>query len=310
MSDLSASISDFRKRLKATGSVNSRRSFPNSTVSGTNSNNNSLVTSTGTNNDGDNSSSTDYSHSQVKRLKKEEDSEYYSPVKKAKLDYVKNLEASRVAAQNDLSSSHLSTNLHLAVEVVKASDKPITLETLRQRLNTTDISKLVIALKNTDRIKYNPDKRTLEYVSLHNIKSASGLLSYLHAQTIFKGISVRDLKDGWSNCNSTINELEKKNKILVLRAKKDNTPKYVWINYRELALGAIDEDFVNMWNKVKLPSASELPLKLNEKGIKPTSVDPSTLKKANSARLQKKQKKPRKGKITNTHMKGILRDYT
>lgn len=236
-----------------------------------------------------------------------------SPNKKTKsstIEFEEKMKAKALELQNDLSLLHISTNLHLAVEIVKESTIPITLDQLREKLKTTDISKLLLALKNTDRIKYDPSRKTLEYVSLHNIKTTSALLDYVNNQNSFRGISVKELKDGWQNCNPVINDLEKKNKILVLRVKKDNTPKHVWANYRELPLGAIDEEFVTMWNRVKLPSLSELPMKLNERGIKPTSVDPSTLKKVNAAKMQRKQKKPRKGKITNAHMKGVLRDYS
>ncbi|GMM37226.1 transcription factor TFIIE subunit [Saccharomycopsis crataegensis] len=296
MSDLSASISDFRKRLKSSGTTVSKKPEPD------NSSSSSLNTSTA-------------SHKRTNELIKEEtgtspSKSTISPLKRARLELEKRIEAENFAAQYDLSSSHLSTNLHLAVEVVKGAGKPITLEALKKELKTNDISKLLMALQNTDRIKYNADKHTLEYVSTHNIKSPSALLEFLNSQVIFKGITVKELKDGWPNCNAALNDLEKKNKILVLRAKKDNTPKYVWINYRELALRAIDTEFVQMWNKVKLPSVNELPLKLNERGIKPTSVDPSSLKRGNNARLKKRQKKPRKGRITNTHMIGKLRDYS
>lgn len=274
MSDLSASVSHYRKSLKSTSPAASVKS-----------------------------------EDETGRIKRENSASDVSPQKRAKKDYIKGSIASASYAEKVTFASHLSTNLHLAVELVKNSEKPVTLEKLKRRLNTSDISKLLVALENTDRIKYNAEKRTLEYVSVHNIKNGNDLVAFLRGQEIFKGISVKELKDGWPNCSSAINELERKSKVLILRAKKDNLPKYVWTNYRELALGAIDEEFITMWNNVKLPSPSELPIKLNERGIKPTSVDPNTLKKANVARMQKKQKKPRKGKITNTHMKGILRDY-
>lgn len=275
MSDLSASLTDFRKRLQASGttpkpSVTVKRESPRP----------------------------------VKRP--ESPAKEKSPSKKPRMDLK---QAVMQAAQNNLSALHLATNLHLAVDVVKKHGKPMTLDELRKELRMPDISRLLPTLKSTEKIKYDLDRNTFEYVSILGILSAPALLEYLSQQTVYQGVSVSDLKDGWPGCNPTLNDLERKNKILILRAKKDNAPRRVWLNTRELALGAIDTEFVDMWQKVKLPSASELPVKLNERGIKPTSVDPSLLKKPGAVKVQKKARKKRKGKITNTHMRGVLRDY-
>ena len=46
-----------------------------------------------------------------------------------------------------------------------------------------------------------------------------------------------------------------------------------------------------------------------DQGLKPTGADPNLIKKQPQQK-EKKQKKARRGKITNTHMKGILKDYS
>ena len=58
-----------------------------------------------------------------------------------------------------------------------------------------DISHTLLPLLNEiDRVKYDESKGTLEYVSLHNIRSSDDLLEFLRRQTTFKGTSVKELR--------------------------------------------------------------------------------------------------------------------
>lgn len=211
----------------------------------------------------------------------------------------------------DASGSHLSTKLLLAVDYIKERSKPVHIDALLSYLslnNDEQKSKLLSLIKNLDKIQYDPNENTLEYVSIHNIKNKDELLNYLREQPTFKGISVKELKDGWNDCIQSINELENEDKILVLRTKKDNHPRLVWANVGG-ELGGVDDEFVKAWQNVKLPDRSELPGLLNKRGLKPASVDPATVKSATNNEPTKKRKQ-RKGKITNTHMTGILKDYS
>lgn len=211
----------------------------------------------------------------------------------------------------DASGSHLSTKLLLAVEYIKERTKPVHIDALLSYLslnNDDQKSKLLSLIKNLDKIHYDQSANTLEYVSVHNIKNKDELLIFLRSQPTFKGISVKELKDGWNDCVQSINELEKEGTILVLRTKKDNHPRLVWANVGG-ELGSIDEEFVQSWLQVKLPDRSELPGLLKKRGLKPASVDPATVKNNNSNEPVKKRKQ-RKGKITNTHMTGVLKDYS
>ncbi|RCK64209.1 Transcription initiation factor IIE subunit beta [Candida viswanathii] len=208
----------------------------------------------------------------------------------------------------EMKGSHLSTQLHLAVEYIKEHDKPIPVEKLQNYLSFDINPTLLPLLKGIDRIKYDEEKGTLEYVSLHNIRSADDLLEFLRRQTTFKGTFVKELKDGWAGCVAAIDELEAENKILVLRNKKENAPRLVWANNGG-EMGYIDDEFKELWNEVKLPDRDVLYQKLLDQGLKPTGADPSLIKKA-PLNKEKKQKKARRGKITNTHMKGILKDYS
>lgn len=207
-----------------------------------------------------------------------------------------------------VSGAHLSTRLHLAVEYIKQQDSPISVKKLEGYLSFDITHTLLPLLKEIDRIKYDPDKNTLEYMSLHNIRSSDDLLNFLRLQPTFKGTSVKELKDGWSGCLDAITKLEEESKVLVLRNKKENAPRLVWANLGG-EIGTIDEEFVELWNKIKVPDSDNLYQVLVDNSLKPTGVDPHEMKKK-PQQQERKQKKARRGKITNTHMKGILKDYS
>lgn len=206
------------------------------------------------------------------------------------------------------SGAHLSTRLHMAVEYVKQQDRPVSVADVEGYLSLDITNTLLPLLKEIDRIKYDEATNTLEYLSLHNIRSADNLLNFLRLQSTFKGTSVKELRDGWSGCFDAIETLEEESKIIVLRAKKDNSPRSVWANFGG-ELGTIENEFVELWKKIRIPDKDSLYQALVSNSLKPTGADPHDLKKK-PQQQERKQKKARRGKITNTHMKGILKDYS
>lgn len=210
-------------------------------------------------------------------------------------------------AESGVSGSHLSTKLHMAVEYIKQQDVPVSLAQVEGYLSLDISDKLLPLLKEIDRIRYDESTNTLEYMSLHNIRSAEDLLNFLRLQSTFKGISVKELRDGWSGCFEAIEALEEESKIIVLRAKKDNSPRSVWANFGG-ELGTVDDEFVELWKHIRIPDKDSLYQALISNSLKPTGADPHDLKKK-PQQQERKQKKARRGKITNTHMKGILKDY-
>ncbi|CAR27594.1 hypothetical protein ZYGR_0N00760 [Zygosaccharomyces rouxii] len=212
------------------------------------------------------------------------------------------------ASQSDISKSHDSSKLLWATEYIQKKGKPVQLNELMDYLSIRKDDKILELLKKLDKIGYDPKKATFKYISTYDVHSAQELLNLLRSQVTFKGISCKELKDGWPQCDETINELEEDSKILVLRTKKDRTPRYVWYNNGP-ELDRIGEDFVLMWENVQLPQFAELPRKLQDLGLKPASVDPATVKRQ-TTRVEVKKKRQRRGKITNTHMAGVLKDYS
>ncbi|KAK9458296.1 TFIIE beta subunit core domain-containing protein [Dipodascopsis uninucleata] len=204
--------------------------------------------------------------------------------------------------------NHQLTQLHHAVEFIKKQDRPVSVADLSAYLSHVASPALLAQLQRIDRINYDPIAHTYEYRPLHNIRSADSLLLFLRRQQTARGLSVKELKDGWSTCIEAIDTLEKSGDILVLRTKKEGTPRLVWANMGG-PIGTVESEFVTAWNKIQIPPPAELPGRLSEVGLKPTSVDPATIKKAAPVQ-ERKQKKPRKGKVTNTHLTGVLKDYS
>lgn len=216
-----------------------------------------------------------------------------------------------------------------------------------------------LATERTDPI-YKRFPGFFMYNAIYKINNSKDLLKYLDSQSTYKGMPVKDLKDGWPKCNIAINELEMTGKLIVLRTKKDNTPRYIWrnnfrfnnrikeqimadyerqkedskqrrieensaqngqngkfrnLNRREKVRTSpfqlfVDEEFIDMWEDTKLPSRQEIPRRLEDLGLKPASIDPSTIiKKGTITKVDVKKKRSRRSKITNTHMAGLLKDY-
>ncbi|ODV61453.1 transcription factor TFIIE subunit TFA2 [Ascoidea rubescens DSM 1968] len=256
---------------------------------------------------------------------------FSNPYKKSKLDSIKNTNGSgssvnviknknpsfnsfetnnfnSITTTTEYSSGFLSVKLNEAVDTIKSQDKPVNINSLKKTINFDDIGALLPSLRKMERIRYDSVNNTIEYLSLHQIKTGDDLINYLKNLPTFKGTSVKELKDGWNSCLETIDSLEKQSKIIVQRTKKDNSPRLIWLN-QGCSLGMIDEEFVKLWRSVPLPSPADLPKKLVELGQKPTSIDPATIKKVNPASEKKKSKKKKRNIITNTHMIGIFKDF-
>ncbi|KAL2150739.1 hypothetical protein VTH82DRAFT_7302 [Thermothelomyces myriococcoides] len=143
-----------------------------------------------------------------------------------------------------------------------------------------------------------------------NVKSKTQLLAYLQKKTDASGVSVKDLKDGWPDCEAAINELEAEHKLLVVRAKKDGAARMVWLDDPSL-FHEVDPQLKLLWTRVELPSVENIVQKLLAAQQKPASEDPR-VKAAQAPKAEKKKKKAqrRTGKSTNVHMEHLLKDYS
>lgn len=213
----------------------------------------------------------------------------------------------------------IMTQVLFAIEHMKNKGTPLKFAdivsylSLQQRANDQGyIQALRSILQVHEKVEYDPKgangEGTFAFRPPHNVRSPEQLLQKLQQQSTGAGMSVRELREGWPNVEDAINNLEQEGKLLVTRNKKDNHAKMVWINDPSLNL-PFDDEFRNIWEKIKIPDQQTVKEELEKAGITPTSKN--KVIKARPKVEQKKVKKPRRsGKTTNAHMMGVLRDYS
>lgn len=216
------------------------------------------------------------------------------------------------------------TNVTYIIQYLK--DKSGETKTLRDLLNYTNLhnadeqrkKNLAAILRKHGRIEWVPDPKKkvqtwdsglYKHRPIIAVRNKEELLAYLQRKPDFQGVQVKDLKDGWKDCETGINELEATHQLLVTRTKKDGAPRMVWPNDPTLYYD-VEEEFKVMWHQVKLDSTDEIVRKLMDAGQKPASEDPSKRVKAAPKDKVKKKRPARKGgRTTNTHMEHLLRDF-
>jgi transcription initiation factor TFIIE subunit beta len=145
--------------------------------------------------------------------------------------------------------------------------------------------------------------------TIPNVKTKTQLLAHLQKKTDASGVSVKDLKDGWPDCEAGINELEQEHRVLVIRAKKDGAARMVWLDDPSL-FHEVDPELKVMWSRVEVPSTENIVARLVAAQQKPASEDPM-LKAMQAPKTAKKKKVQRRtNKSTNVHMQGLLKDYS
>ena len=204
-----------------------------------------------------------------------------------------------------------------AVKYLRDKKTPITWEQLSDYLSLHqenheygNLFRMII--RENPKVLYDPSgfhgKGSYSFRPKHAIRNGEDLLRQLQAQSTAKGLPVKELLEGWETAEDDIRELEKDNKLLVIRNKKDDHARTVWQNDPTLAQN-IDFEFRDIWTKIKLPDPETTMKDLEKQGLLPTNK----LKKeaVKNKAPEKKTKKPRRtGKTTNTHMLGVLRDFS
>lgn len=209
------------------------------------------------------------------------------------------------------------TQVTYAIEYLKTKGTPQTLNDLLSYLSIQyrdeEYKRTVGSiLRNHDKVIYDANANggmgSFSFRPVHDIRSGDRLLRFLQSQPTAQGLVVRDLRDGWPDAEDAIDQLESEGKLLVTRNKKDNHAKMVWPNDPSL-LVSIDEEFQNIWHKIKLPDPGELADELEREKLLPANKRRGV--KVKPKVVEKQTKKPRRvGKTTNTHMIGVLRDYS
>lgn len=222
--------------------------------------------------------------------------------------------------------AEVKTQMTFAVDYLKKKGEPKSVTDILDFLSLNNYPdehkrELVEGLRGHPRVDWKPNANLSEQTwrtgtyehrpIIPNVKDATSLLGHLQKKTDASGVSVRDLKDGWPDCEDTLSSLERQHKVLVVRTKKDNFPRYVWPNDASLH-HSVQLEFGSMWHRVPIPSLDDMHRKLTGAGLKPTSEDPHKLNSGLPAK-QKQQKKragKRIGKATNVHMQHLMQDYS
>ena len=213
--------------------------------------------------------------------------------------------------------NHIITQVSYALDKLREKDVLWTWQRLGEYLSLHGREKgyaqaLKTILMNHGKVNYQKidgnEKDLFSFRPIHNIRSADGLLRYLQSQPTAQALSVKELKDGWHGALDAIDSLEKQGKLSVTRHKKDDSARFVWLNDPSLFF-SIDQEFKTMWQKIKLPEPGALADELEREGLTPANK--SRAVKVKPVKQEKKTKRARKGgKTTNTHMAGVLRDYS
>lgn len=185
------------------------------------------------------------------------------------------------------------------------------------------------------KINYDPNTGKFKYKPIIDVYDPESLKQYLQQRKNMIGVKVEDVRDGWPDCNASLEEMAKKGEILLVRTgttskknhnlpfantrhddpshqsaaklARDALPKTIWASDATL-LHTVPEDLRHQWHAIPLPGTDEqLRDKLLKEGLKPATAPPVI--NAGPAGM-KKRKVRRNAKGTATNVNVPMRDYS
>ncbi|KAI2621948.1 transcription initiation factor IIE, beta subunit [Hypomontagnella submonticulosa] len=237
--------------------------------------------------------------------------------------------AASLLAQSQSTGTHINTQVMYAIEFLKAKGTPKTLQEIlnhislqhapeEQHKNLVDKMKVhsQVQFIPTPKAKAAADQQTPAWrtgtyqfkPTLPGVTSKVKLLEYLQSKKDASGTQLKDIKDGWPDCDEAINELEAEHKIIGVRTKREQMPRYIWLDNPELH-HKVEDDFREMWTRVALPPAEEMPRKLKALGQKATSDGPKHLNIGHKAPPKRKKASRVQKKFENEHMRNIFEQH-
>lgn len=156
-------------------------------------------------------------------------------------------------------------------------------------------------------VAINEVDKTYRYKPPYNIRSPEQLIAYFQSQSDIQAIEVAKLKKGWADCEPSIDKLETEHKLVVIRNKKDNTPRVIFADDPTL-FAPLDKDFVDLWMGIQLPPKDDIIRFLIQ--AKRTPAGQVAENKAVAKTKAKARKSRQSNKQTNKHMAGLFRDYS
>ncbi|KAL5387863.1 hypothetical protein DPSP01_003261 [Paraphaeosphaeria sporulosa] len=213
--------------------------------------------------------------------------------------------------------SHLYTQVTYAIEHLR--EQPDRWFTFKDIMNYLNIREDNISLRKHmkaffhaanagNKIEYNPDTKKYRFKPKYDIRNNAELRQYLQNQKSAQGLAVKDLKEGWLNVQDDLRILEARKQILVKHNQKDQNAKTVWNNDSTLMYD-VDPEFKEEWHSTTVPQTQdELRKALLAAGLKPASAP--RLPTVTKPKEKKRKTVRRGGKMTNTHMASILKDFS
>ncbi|EJT80875.1 hypothetical protein GGTG_00868 [Gaeumannomyces tritici R3-111a-1] len=223
----------------------------------------------------------------------------------------------------------VGTNIIYIVEYLKKEGgAPRTLDDLLAHVGLTRVDERKMRevrdrLLTHTKVKYNPEteppagadpaeswrRGTYEHCpTLPGVKDEHALLAHLRSLRQAQGLAVKDIKDGWADCEKAIDRMEAEHKLLVVRAKKGGLARSVWIDDPALNHD-VDDEFKILFHRVEMPAAEDMVRKLTQVGQKPTSEDPRLKIQAVEKKQKKKSARRSGAQRTNTHMAHLLEKF-
>ena len=181
-------------------------------------------------------------------------------------------------------------------------------------LNLSDKEQAIFAhaLRVNPHIRFEPKaaegKGSYAYRSTYDIHNSDQLVQYLQKLPTLNILNNKLLNESLNKKEEDLRQLEGEHKALILRSRKDDKAKAVWLDDPTLA-NPIDSEFRDMWGRIRLPDPEVTATELEKNGLVPTnkSKAPKVVARA-PERNRRKMKKSTK--LTNPHMNGVLKDYS
>ncbi|KAF9919301.1 hypothetical protein BX616_009333 [Lobosporangium transversale] len=199
--------------------------------------------------------------------------------------------------------NHINSLLLNAINFLKTSDEPQSVEDLKRKGNIDLETKprLYELLKSNEKVAYDEVNNTFVYKPTYQIKSKEDLLAMLEKRKNEGGMDYKELKDSYSKLPQAVQELASEGRILVVK-NKDGQPRVLFWNDQRYNT-AMDPEFREIWHRLRIPDEIDLPKELEKAGL--THMQVFDKKGPGEVPKRKQVRRNRKMKITNTHMKGL-----
>jgi len=208
-------------------------------------------------------------------------------------------------------SRHLHTIIQHLLELKFKGSGPILIE---QLIHDTGINMppLEVGEMLLDNVKVHFDGGRYSYKGVYDISDKNELLQLISQSP--GGILLSNLKDCYAQVEADVKSLTAERKIFNIK-NTDLGTEVLFFNNQIYNIH-IDDEFKKMWHSIKIPDEIDLQNELLKLGIKSQAdIDElnalSQTKKRKAAETKdKKAKKHRRAKVTNTHLVGSKIDIT